>query len=137
MLEYIKDKPSCGYEIIRALQERYHSFYTPSPGSVYPTLQMLEEMGYTTASERGGKRVYTITNEGSEYLNKQIEFKERTKSETRRWCNPKNINDINETMNEFEDFARLLRDKVRTADTKKLSRVRKVLASAHQEISDS
>jgi len=136
ILQYIKDKPSYGYEIIRALQERFHSFYTPSPGSVYPTLQMLEEMGYATAYEQEGKKVYTITKEGSKFLNKQKEFKERTRNHTQIWWNPDNIDDINEMMGEFENFARLLRDKARTADAEKLTRMRKTLASAHQEISD-
>ncbi len=45
ILDYLKDKPSYGYEIIRALEERFYGFYVPSPGTVYPTLQMLEEMG--------------------------------------------------------------------------------------------
>jgi len=137
ILQYIKDKPSYGYEIIRALQERFHSFYTPSPGSVYPTLQMLEEMGYATATEEEGKKVYTITKEGGKFLNKQKEFKERARNQMRIWWNPDNIKDINEMMTEFESFARLLRDKARTADAGKLTQMRKILAVAYQEISES
>ena len=56
ILQYLRDKPSYGYEIMRALQERFHSFYAPSPGTVYPTLQMLEEMGHVTAREQDGKK---------------------------------------------------------------------------------
>jgi DNA-binding PadR family transcriptional regulator len=65
ILNHVKDKPSHGYEIIRAMEDSFHGFYTPSAGSVYPTLQMLEDMGYVKSSERDGKKVYTIT-EGQE-----------------------------------------------------------------------
>ena len=135
ILRYIKDKPSYGYEIIRTLQERFHSFYIPSPGSVYPTLQMLEEMGYATATEQEGKKVYTITEEGSKFLNEQKEFEERIKNKIRGWWNPENIDEISEMMGEFERLAHLLRDKARTADTENLSRMQQVLSRACDEIS--
>ncbi|MFC2021119.1 PadR family transcriptional regulator [Chloroflexota bacterium] len=135
ILHHIKDEPSYGYEIIRTLQERFHNFYIPSPGSVYPTLQMLEEMGYATATDQEGKKVYTITEEGRLFLNEQKEFEERVRSQIKSWWNPENIDNISETMSEFEKLARLLKDKARTADSKKLSRIQKALSRAYEEIS--
>lgn len=135
ILQYLKDKPSYGYEIIRALEERFHGFYVPSPGTIYPTLQMLEEMGYITATEQEGKKVYTITKEGRKFLDERKESQERIRSRIRNWWNPENIDDIMETVREFERLARLLRDKVRTADTEKLSRMRKAFSHAYEEIS--
>ncbi len=134
LLQYLKDKPSYGYEIIRALQERFHSFYIPSPGAVYPTLQMLEEMAYVTSKEQDGKRVYTITDEGLKFLSEQKEFAERIKNQMRNWWNPENIGDISETMREFKRFAQLLSDMVRTADSEKLGRIRQVISRAYEEI---
>jgi DNA-binding PadR family transcriptional regulator len=136
ILQHIKDKPSYGYEIIRGLQERFHSFYTPSPGSVYPTLQMLEEMGYTTASEEEGKKIFTITKEGKKFLDEEKELGERVKSQISSWWNPENIDDVVEAMSEFEKLARLMRDKARTADSAKLSRMREAISRAHGEISE-
>ena len=98
---------------------------------------MLEAMGSAPVTEQEGKRVYTITKEGGKFLNKQKEFKERVRNQIHRWWNPDNIDDINEMMSEFESLAQLLRDKARTADAEKLTRMRKILTSAHQEISDS
>lgn len=135
LLQYLKDKPSYGYEIIQALQERFHSFYIPSPGTVYPTLQMLEEMGYVTATKQEGKKVYTITEEGRRFLDEQKEFEERIRRQIKGWWNAETIDDISETMGEFERLAQLLRDKARTADTEKLSRIRKALFRAYEEIS--
>lgn len=68
ILSLIADRPMHGYEVMKALEEESRGAYAASPGSVYPTLQMLEDEGYLTSKEEGGKRVYSITDEGREYL---------------------------------------------------------------------
>jgi len=69
ILQLLTDKPRHGYEIMKELETRSGGRYAPSPGTVYPTLTMLEEMGYATATvEDGGKKVYSITDEGRKYL---------------------------------------------------------------------
>ncbi|HEX8725210.1 MAG TPA: PadR family transcriptional regulator [Gemmatimonadaceae bacterium] len=69
ILQLIDEKPRHGYDIIKALEERSQGAYSPSPGTVYPTLTMLEEMGYVKATtEEGGKKIYEITAEGKKYL---------------------------------------------------------------------
>ncbi len=69
ILQLLVEKPRHGYDIIKALEERSQGAYSPSPGTVYPTLTMLEEMGYAKATaEEGGKRVYEITAEGRKHL---------------------------------------------------------------------
>ena len=67
LLEILKETPRHGYEIISEL-EKQSGGYRPSPGSVYPTLQMLEEGGYLTSEQVDGKKVYTITGEGLNLL---------------------------------------------------------------------
>ena len=67
LLEVLKDVPRHGYEIISELEQRSGG-YRPSPGSVYPTLQMLEEGGYLTSEQIDGKKVYTITEAGTKLL---------------------------------------------------------------------
>jgi DNA-binding PadR family transcriptional regulator len=64
LLELLQERPMHGYEMIKALEEKTGGFYTPSPGSVYPTLQMLEDGGMVTSAEVEGKKVYTITDAG-------------------------------------------------------------------------
>ena len=69
ILQLIADKPSYGYEIIKAIEERLSGAYAPSPGVVYPTLTMLEEEGYATVSStEGNKKLYATTERGVEYL---------------------------------------------------------------------
>ena len=69
ILNLLDEKPRHGYEIIKDLEERSGGRYTPSAGAVYPTLTMLEDMGYAVATpEEGGKKVYAITDAGRAHL---------------------------------------------------------------------
>ena len=68
LLEQLTSGPRHGYELIKALEARAGGFYTPSAGSVYPTLQLLEDRGWVTSETVEGKRTYTITNEGRQAL---------------------------------------------------------------------
>lgn len=68
ILRLVSDKPMHGYEVMQALEEESCGWYQASPGSVYPTLQMLEDEGFVTSREEKGKKVYEITDAGREYL---------------------------------------------------------------------
>lgn len=69
ILKLIEEKPRHGYEIIKEIEERAGGTYSPSPGTVYPTLTMLEDLGYARAKpEESGKKIYEITEEGRAYL---------------------------------------------------------------------
>ena len=73
LLELLNDQPRHGYELIKILEERSGGFYRPSPGVIYPTLQLLEEEGSVTSEMVEGKRVYTITDAGRKLLQEQEE----------------------------------------------------------------
>src|SRR5438034_6363196 len=69
ILRLLDEKPRHGYEIIKEIEERFGGMYSPSPGTVYPTLTMLEDLGYARARpEEGGKKIYEITDEGRAHL---------------------------------------------------------------------
>lgn len=69
ILQLIAEKPSYGYEIMKAIEERLSGGYSPSPGVVYPTLTLLEEEGFATVSSTdGNKKLYAATEQGNEYL---------------------------------------------------------------------
>ena len=68
ILRLIREKPRHGYEVMKALEEKFRGHYTPSAGSVYPTLQLLEDEGFVQAVDTDGKKVYHITPEGEQYL---------------------------------------------------------------------
>jgi DNA-binding PadR family transcriptional regulator len=68
VLGLLAERPMHGYEMISELEQRTGGVWRPSPGSIYPTLQMLEEEGLITPDEtgEGGKRRYTLTDRGRE-----------------------------------------------------------------------
>ncbi len=68
ILKLLKDKPMHGYEVMKALEEQTQGAYKPSPGTVYPTLQWLEDEGLVNAEDVEGKKVYSITDAGLEFL---------------------------------------------------------------------
>lgn len=70
LLRLLADEPMHGYELMRRLEEESGGLYTPSPGSVYPTLQLLEDQGYVSSTQDEGKRVYRLTAEGRAFLKK-------------------------------------------------------------------
>ena len=68
ILKLLREKPMHGYEVMKALAEETDGWYKPSPGTVYPTLQWLEDEGLVSSEEQEGKKVYSITNAGISYL---------------------------------------------------------------------
>jgi DNA-binding PadR family transcriptional regulator len=68
VLEAIEKQPRHGYEIMQTITERSGGAYKPSPGVIYPTLQMLEEMALIRGVESDGRKVFEITEEGRREL---------------------------------------------------------------------
>src|SRR6202161_1639265 len=70
ILALLSEKPRHGYEIIKQVEEHSSGAYTPSPGMVYPALTYLEEMGYAASESEGNKKLYSITEAGTAYFDK-------------------------------------------------------------------
>jgi DNA-binding PadR family transcriptional regulator len=68
LLALLAERPSHGYELIKALEEKSGGFYSPSPGMIYPALTYLEEVGHATVIAEGTKKRYEITPEGRAHL---------------------------------------------------------------------
>ena len=134
ILDLLKEKPHYGYEIIRALEERFHGFYAPSPGIVYPTLQMLEEMSYVTGAEQDGKRVYSITESGLSFLAERQKAAEEAKSKMEKWWSPEIHEKFHEVKHELWDIGKLLWSGARGTNPEKLEEIREVIAQARKDI---
>jgi DNA-binding PadR family transcriptional regulator len=69
LLRLIADSPRHGYELIKAIEEKFGGTYSPSPGIIYPTLTLLEELGYIRPdSAEGPRKQFAITPEGTAFL---------------------------------------------------------------------
>ncbi|AJP01013.1 PadR family transcriptional regulator [Streptomyces cyaneogriseus subsp. noncyanogenus] len=64
ILALLKDRPMHGYEMIQEIAERSGGAWKPSPGSVYPTLQLLEDEGLIVSESEGGKKLFSLTEPG-------------------------------------------------------------------------
>jgi DNA-binding PadR family transcriptional regulator len=72
LLIALLDGPGHGYELIQALEAKSDGRWRPSPGSVYPTLQMLTDEGLVTASDVDGKRTFAITEAGRALADERV-----------------------------------------------------------------
>ncbi len=70
ILVALRDEPGHGYEVMRRLEEMSGGLWRPSPGSVYPHLQMLEDEGMVQSSDVEGSRTFTLTETGRAEANK-------------------------------------------------------------------
>ncbi len=68
ILAVLSENSMNGYQIIQEIAERSGGAWKPSPGSIYPTLQQLEDEGLVRAEEDGGRRTFTLTDEGRAYV---------------------------------------------------------------------
>ncbi|TFC91222.1 MULTISPECIES: PadR family transcriptional regulator [Cryobacterium] len=64
VLALLAEQPMHGYQIIHEIEERSNGAWKPSPGSVYPTLQLLADEGLINAEESNGRKTYSLTDEG-------------------------------------------------------------------------
>lgn len=68
VLHLIAGKPSHGYELIKSIETAVNGAYSPSPGTIYPALTLLEDQGWVEAGSEGSKKLYTITAAGRAHL---------------------------------------------------------------------
>jgi DNA-binding PadR family transcriptional regulator len=81
LLALLAEEPRNGYQLMQEIEARSEGMWRPSPGSVYPALQQLEDEGLIRALEREGGRVYELTEAGRKYVDEQGEaFAEPWKS---------------------------------------------------------
>ena len=136
VLDLLNDKPGHGYEIIRAMEERFHGLYSPSAGSVYPTLSLLEDMGYVTSSERDGKKVYTITDTGRKYLEEEKSHVDDIKGRMNDFWGMHSNEDFRAAVREAQDLGLLFRKHAREFGSDQWRRVRESIHRTYCEIVD-
>ena len=137
ILRLLEEKPRHGYEIIKELESRFGGSYAPSPGTVYPTLTMLEDLGYArVVPEEGGKKIYEITDEGRKHLAEHSGTVNDIFDRIARFVS----GFTDEPMMELnQSFQRLARATFKTAtshisDKEKIQRLRDIIQRAAEEI---
>ncbi len=141
LLELLQEHPMHGYEMIKALEEKSGGFYSPSPGSIYPTLQMLEDRGFVTVKEVEGKKVYHITDAGKTLLAERRQSQEEFAGPP--WMHMRGQGrrpspEMQALRSEAMEVMRLFAIAGRTAfqDSKQIAKLRAILERARTDLSD-
>ena len=137
ILDLLKDQPRHGYDVIRALEDRLGGSYSPSPGSVYPTLQLLEDQGYLSSNQLDGKRIYAITDEGVRFLGERAALVEglRARMDARRGFGQQpGAGELFGEMRQLGGMLFRLGSSGAFQDPEKLRRLREVVARTRKEI---
>ena len=106
ILALIEEKPMHGYEVMQALEEESSGCYKASPGSVYPTLQLLEDQGHVTSKDLGGRKVYSITEAGRDYLEENRDHVQHIFDRVSRFSNRFFGRDMSQLSRKFSRLAR-------------------------------
>jgi DNA-binding PadR family transcriptional regulator len=131
VLKALKERPMHGYELMRTIGQGYNGMYLPSPGIVYPTLQMLEDQGYVKSEYIEGKRVYTLTSEGERLL-EEGEKRHRERFELRK----KHFKDRAGLHQEIRGFVQLLAQHDGDLTPEKIEKVRQILKEAREKAAE-
>ncbi len=106
ILALIEEKSMHGYEVMQALEDESAGCYKASPGSVYPTLQLLEDQGHVTARDQAGRKIYSITDEGRSYLEENREHVEHIFERVSKFSDRIFGRDMSELSRKFSRLAR-------------------------------
>jgi DNA-binding PadR family transcriptional regulator len=135
VLGLIAEEPRHGYDIIKALEAKFQGAYSPSPGAIYPMLQMLEEADLVSSTADGNKRLYTITEQGRAYLDENRAELERINAQ---------IGHVSGHMggvalgDEFRAFAFAVKSRLRRGgwNAEQAEKARDIIRKARRELED-
>jgi DNA-binding PadR family transcriptional regulator len=141
LLDVVSNGPRHGYEIIKQIEEQTGGRYTPSPGTLYPTLQYLEDLGFVTSSQDEGRKVYSITGGGTAELEQHAEvvsgFWSRFAEPSATGSNQYEVSFLRDAL---DDLSRTVWSSLRAAmaggDTATIRAVRQALEQCQNEIRD-
>lgn len=132
LLGLLSERQAHGYELIKELETRRGGFHRNSPGSIYPILQMLEEGGYLTSEQVDGKRVYTITESGRQFLserNQQASSRNTFDSFTE--SKPSELIELRHTLTQLNDAVVQI---ARSGNLEQALQVRNLLVGVKREV---
>ncbi|MBW4523096.1 MAG: PadR family transcriptional regulator [Scytolyngbya sp. HA4215-MV1] len=131
LLELLAEQPSHGYDLIKRMETRYGGFRRLSPGSVYPTLQLLEDGGYVISETTEGKRVYTITDTGRQFLAERAQQEPQGVSWETFKNKPQEFNQLRQAAMEL---AGAVMQVARSGNSDRINRAKELLERTKREI---
>jgi len=150
LLDLLREGPRHGYDMIKEMERRSGGQYTPSPGSVYPTLQMLEDQGLVASTTIDAKRTYRLTDAGHAFIEERADRADDARG--RAWAGfgpgpggpgeggpfgPESIREQARSMgHDAGELAKQLREsfKARTPDARQMDEIRNVIGETRRRI---
>ncbi len=138
VLDALRDAPKHGYEVIKSIEERTHGLYVPSPGTVYPTLQLLEDQGLVAAEHQDDRRVYRLSETGRTELSAHADTVRAFWARFPDGESAAGRHEVSFLRDELHDLARTvhggLHDALRGGDTARVRLVRLAIERCKNEI---
>ncbi|MGH7576150.1 MAG: PadR family transcriptional regulator [Longimicrobiales bacterium] len=136
ILGLLRDKPMHGYEIMQALEDESGGWYSPSAGTVYPALQLLQDQGYVESEEIEGKRVYRIMASGREFLDRHSDRVEDVLGRVSAFAEQFSAGDVGELTSTFVRFAQASWEEAfrGMGDERRMSELKAIIERAMREM---
>lgn len=129
ILVLLAEQPRHGYDLIRAIEERTDGAWAPSPGSIYPTLQSLQDEGLVQVEEVDGRRTASLTDAGRAWID------DNAPDEERLFAGERGRGAHREVMLELRSLSEAVTHVVRSADSPDVAaRATEILASARKDL---
>src|ERR1039458_7741592 len=126
----LAEEPRNGYQIMQELEERSDGAWRPSPGSVYPALQQLEDEGLIRSEEIDGRKLFRLTDAG------EAQLKDRAEDAPAPW--EQMSGDVSDQVHELgkllREVAFAFAQVMRTGSEAQMAEARKVLAAARRDL---
>lgn len=130
VLHLLEVRPMHGYEVIKAIEERYQGVYKPSPGAIYPALRALLRNGYVSVSGEERRKTYRITRKGKTYLRSR-----RTEIERRFRAFEATVGPERAALfREFRNTGKILATNMRDVTPKQAEELRKLVAEMREKV---
>jgi len=130
VLHLLEERPMHGYEIIKALEERYHGVYKPSAGAIYPALRSLLNKGFLSVSGEERRKTYRITREGKAYLRSRRKEMEQRFRMFEKMIGPERA----ALFREFRATGKLLRTNIRDVTPAQANELKRVMVDMKERV---
>ena len=130
ILALLAESPRNGYQIMQELAERSRGMWRPSPGSVYPALQQLQDEGLVRAEESGTGRMFQLTDSGRKYV-------EEHRSETEapwEWATSAADEELFELFGQIRHIGAALWQIASSGQSEQIAQARKILTDARRAL---
>jgi DNA-binding PadR family transcriptional regulator len=131
ILRSLQEQPTHRYDLIKRIGFEFGGLYNPSAGAVYSAVQILEDEGYVVGEKKEGKKVYSVTPEGIEFLKKREDVVNKMMEKRQTFLREK------QSLNrELRNLVSLIMTNYRELESEKADAISQVLKEARRKVSD-